>query len=91
MEQALGCLFITSSSFHFFSKTDLEQYLFNVTFAAFTFTYYYEASYNASGLTGLQKFTYAILIEDFCLYLQLNVMEYDVKRWFSVCCRPFKD
>ena len=30
MEQALGNLFIISNSSHFFNKTDLEQYLFNV-------------------------------------------------------------
>ena len=29
-EQGLGHLFITSSSSHFFNKTDFEQYLFNV-------------------------------------------------------------
>ena len=29
IEQGLGHLLITSSSFHFFNKTDLEQYLFD--------------------------------------------------------------
>ena len=28
VEKGLGYLFITSSSFHFFSKTNFEQYLF---------------------------------------------------------------
>ena len=29
IEQGLGQLLITSSSFHFFNKTDLEQHLFD--------------------------------------------------------------
>ena len=31
VEQSLGHLLITSSSSHFFSKTDLEQYLFHIS------------------------------------------------------------
>ena len=30
MEKGLGHFFVTSSSSHFFNKTDFEQYVFNV-------------------------------------------------------------